>query len=228
MKRLAQRDRVDAACRFFVAWRLFGNMEAGNAVYEYMQCPDGYATQQFYAFTQNPDNNFIPANNYNYCLPESNKSQLAHYYCAECNRLFTYESTLQQVRSTEIAVKVEIPDDCLSNENTVQQVGSAGIVVKVEKPDDCLADESTLQQVRSTEIVVKVEKPDDWLTCTHENTVQQVGSAEIVVKVEKPDEEKLSLEMLVKSSDLLNDLNAELTRDTADCFGQSSSVSLTS
>ena len=48
---------------------------------------------------------------------------------------------------------------------------------------------------------------------TNGDEFQQVRSAGIVVKVEKPDEEAMSLEMLVKSSDLLNDLNAEVNRD---------------
>lgn len=41
----------------------------------------------------------------------------------------------------------------------------------------------------------------------HESTAPQAGSTEVVVKVERPDIEEMSLEMLIKDSDLLNDLN---------------------
>ena len=41
----------------------------------------------------------------------------------------------------------------------------------------------------------------------HESTAPQAGSTEVVVKVERPDIEETSLEMLIKDSDLLNDLN---------------------
>lgn len=41
----------------------------------------------------------------------------------------------------------------------------------------------------------------------HESTAPQAGCTEVVVKVERPDIEETSLEMLIKDSDLLNDLN---------------------
>lgn len=152
------------------------------------------------------------------------------YKCTECNKCFRQGSTLNRHKKThtgEKPHKCEVCGKCFAQRRGLKE---HKVTHSCEQPYYCSKCHQYFVQKRSllrhNRKEHSSEEPshghaDDKLNrclqvdgcLTNESALHQVRSTEIVVKVEEPDEDEISLEMLIKSSDLLNNLNEELTRD---------------
>ena len=153
------------------------------------------------------------------------------YKCTECNKCFRQGSTLNRHKKThtgEKPHKCEVCGKCFAQRRGLKE---HKLTHSCKQPFYCskcrqyFVRKRSLLRHNTKEHSSKEPAGDRHADCkpdrcsqanrclSNGSTLQQVRSPEIVVKVEKPDEDEISLEMLVKSSDLLNNLREELTRD---------------
>ncbi|KAL9982624.1 hypothetical protein ACROYT_G004691 [Oculina patagonica] len=147
---------------------------------------------------------------------EKHISQRSFVCKKDCNHIFNYTSSLpehlhvqysgvQPYKYTEVVLTQKPNQSYWKNALTTFRVTT------VQNATSYLNCGAHRRQGHAEDKLNRTHQADGCLT--NESTLQEVRSTEIVVKVEEPDEDEISLEMLIKSSELLNNLNEEVTRD---------------